>query len=174
MYKTFVRPVLEYASPCWNPYLNKDIHLIESVQRRFTKRIPEIERLNLTYTERLESLDLERLDLRRLKTDFIWVFKIMYGHVDLNPNDLFTFHPHAYEDYAGVRISDAQLRLQQPRFNKLCRKNFFSNRITSPWNDLPTEIKKSKSVKAFKKYLDDVTTDPVTFNLFSYLRPLLL
>ena len=31
LYKTLVRPLLEYAAPvCWNPYLVKDIHAIES------------------------------------------------------------------------------------------------------------------------------------------------
>ena len=33
MYKTYVRPTFEYASPCWAPYLSKDVKLIESVQR---------------------------------------------------------------------------------------------------------------------------------------------
>ena len=33
LYKTLVRPLLEYAAPVWNPYLVKDIHAIESVQR---------------------------------------------------------------------------------------------------------------------------------------------
>ena len=37
LYKTLVRPLLEYAAPVWNPYLVKDIHAIESVQRRASR-----------------------------------------------------------------------------------------------------------------------------------------
>ena len=40
MFCTYVRPILEYNSACWSPCLIKDIVKVESVQRRFTKRIP--------------------------------------------------------------------------------------------------------------------------------------
>ena len=30
---SLVRPILEYAAPVWSPYLAKDIHLLECVQR---------------------------------------------------------------------------------------------------------------------------------------------
>jgi len=36
---TYVRPVLEYASSVWSPYLLKHINAIEKVQKRFTKSI---------------------------------------------------------------------------------------------------------------------------------------
>jgi len=35
----YARPILEYNSPLWSPTLKKDIISIESVQRKFTKRI---------------------------------------------------------------------------------------------------------------------------------------
>ena len=34
----YVRPLLEYASPVWNPHHKYAVAKIESVQRRFTKR----------------------------------------------------------------------------------------------------------------------------------------
>ena len=33
LYKSLVRPILEYAVPVWCPYLVKDIHDLENVQR---------------------------------------------------------------------------------------------------------------------------------------------
>jgi len=34
------RPLLEYNTVVWLPQLKGDIHTIENVQRRFTKRLP--------------------------------------------------------------------------------------------------------------------------------------
>ena len=50
-YITYVRPILEYNSPLWSPSLKKDI-LLESVQRRFTKKIPGL--ATMTYYSRLK------------------------------------------------------------------------------------------------------------------------
>jgi len=36
---TYVRPILEYASVIWSPYQLGEIAKLESVQRRFTKRL---------------------------------------------------------------------------------------------------------------------------------------
>jgi hypothetical protein len=37
LYKTLVRPILEYAVPMWSPYLVKDVKALESVQRRASR-----------------------------------------------------------------------------------------------------------------------------------------
>ena len=33
LYLSLVRPILEYASPVWDPYTQKDIHQLELVQK---------------------------------------------------------------------------------------------------------------------------------------------
>jgi len=38
-YETYVRPLLEYTVRAWSPDQLEDIAKIESVQRRFTKRL---------------------------------------------------------------------------------------------------------------------------------------
>ena len=69
---TYVRPVLEYASSVWSPYLLKHINDIEKLQKRFTGYIYSIP--HLSYPERLAAIDLEPLELRMLK--IIWSYII--------------------------------------------------------------------------------------------------
>jgi len=46
----YVRPMLEYCSPLWSPVSPNLINHVESVQRRFTKRLPGFR--SLVYNER--------------------------------------------------------------------------------------------------------------------------
>ena len=46
-FTTYVRPMLEYCSPVWSPVSVSLINQHESVQRRFTKRLPGLR--SLTY-----------------------------------------------------------------------------------------------------------------------------
>ena len=55
-FKVYIRPIFEYASNIWSPTQIGLIGKLESVQRRFTKRIPDFE--TLSYSERLSLLDL--------------------------------------------------------------------------------------------------------------------
>ena len=66
----YVRPLVEYNSVVWSPHLKQDINLIESVQRRFTKRLSGFGKY--TYSKRLELLDLPSLELRHLHFDLVW------------------------------------------------------------------------------------------------------
>ena len=63
LYKTYVRPQLEYCILLRCPYLAKDIDLLEKVQRRATKLVKGIRRL--PYTTRLQKLGLNSLYCRR-------------------------------------------------------------------------------------------------------------
>ncbi|KAK3095343.1 hypothetical protein FSP39_013497 [Pinctada imbricata] len=54
LFKSLVRPHLEYANCTWSPYKKKDIDTIENVQRRATKMLPNMQ--DLSYPERLKSL----------------------------------------------------------------------------------------------------------------------
>jgi hypothetical protein len=82
LFIAFVRPLLEYCAPAWNPYTKKDIAALESVQRHATKLVPHL--CHLSYVERLKALDLPSLEHRRRRGDLIQYFKIVNGinHVD--------------------------------------------------------------------------------------------
>jgi len=88
LYKSLVRPNVEYCISAWNPHYKKDKELIEKVQRRFTKMINNMQ--GKSYEERLYCLKLWTLEERRNRQDLIEVFKMCNGLSRLKLNDFFT------------------------------------------------------------------------------------
>ena len=78
-YISFVRPVLEYCSCVWSPVLITRINALERVQKYFTKKLLRMADLN--YSDRLCVLNLETLEMRRLKLDIYLYFKILHNLV---------------------------------------------------------------------------------------------
>ena len=127
-FKTYVRPLVESNSPVWSPHLVKDIRKVESVQRRFTKKLPGL--YDESYLNRLRTLRLERLDVRRLRFDILFVYKMLFGLVSLDFGMFFNLSP--AENTRGHRY-----KLLLPSCNTDIRKYFFSVRIIKVWNELP-------------------------------------
>ena len=82
LYKSLIRPILEYGNVVWSPKLRKHIDLIEGVQRRYTKRI--IGAGDLSYEERLELFDLPSLEHRRFRAGMIKTYKMTHKLSDYN------------------------------------------------------------------------------------------
>jgi len=59
LYKSLIRPKLEYSVQAWRPYIRKDIDLLEKVQRRATKLM--FSDKSVGYYERLRYLGLTTL-----------------------------------------------------------------------------------------------------------------
>ena len=75
LYKSLVRPHLEYAAVIWAPMYKKDKIAIENVQRRATKLVRSCK--DLPYPERLRKLGLPSLEYRRERSDLVQVYKIL-------------------------------------------------------------------------------------------------
>jgi len=71
----------------WNPQYVCHIFNIESVQRRFTKHLTGLR--NSTYITRLSKLNVDSLELRRLKSDLTLVYCIVYGLTILDCSQFF-------------------------------------------------------------------------------------
>ena len=56
LYKTYIRPNLEFVIQAWSPYLDKDIKIMEKIQRQATKMVPAL--FNLQYEDRLKKLGI--------------------------------------------------------------------------------------------------------------------
>ena len=57
LYKSLVRPHLDYEIQAWSPHMEKDKTTLEKVQRRATKMIPSLK--HLLYKARLSRLHLK-------------------------------------------------------------------------------------------------------------------
>ena len=71
LFKSIVRPHIEYATPIWSLLYKKDKIIIENVQRRATKLVASCK--NLSYPERLRKLGLPSLEYRRERADMIQI-----------------------------------------------------------------------------------------------------
>ena len=67
LYKTLIRPHLEYGNRIWGPMAVGDQKLLERVQRRATKLVAEV-RMK-PYSQRLKELQLPSLTYRRSRGD---------------------------------------------------------------------------------------------------------
>jgi hypothetical protein len=146
-YKSFIRPLLEYASPVWSPSLICLNDEIESVQRSFTKRLPGL--CNLTYIERLTKLQIQSLEHRRLVADLVTCFNIIHGFSSLQFSDFFKFSN-------SNRTRGHNLRLEIPLVKSSIRYNFFANRVIKPWNSLPLNVVNAISTNSFKNKLASI------------------
>ena len=146
LYKTYIRPHLEFCVQAWNPGLKKDIHVLEKIQRRATKLVPKFK--HLEYQDRLNMLNLYSLAQRRERGDLIETFKILKGLERTQPSYFFQL--------ADTDTRGHSLKLFKPRLDKSlkCRADFFSQRVINQWNKLPKYVIGAKTTNAFKNELD--------------------
>ena len=149
LYKSLVRPILEYCSVIWNPMYKTDALEIEKVQRRATKLVPELK--ELSYEERLKSLNITTLAYRRKRADVLQVYRI------INEIDNIPFS--AFFVYSKTSTRGHQFKLEKPRASTKLRQNSFSHRVINDWNNLPEVAVKCKTINSFKNALEKFWKD---------------
>ncbi|XP_065684836.1 uncharacterized protein LOC136096987 [Hydra vulgaris] len=82
LYTTFVRPLIEFAIPAWQPYLQRDIDELEKVQRRATKLVPQLKKIS--YEKRLKAMGLITLEKRRARGDLIQQYRFKQNIDQIN------------------------------------------------------------------------------------------
>ena len=99
LYCALVRTHLEYGQAIWSPHLMRDLDAIENVQMRATKLVDGLS--NLTYSERLQKLNLPTLKYRRLRGDIIEMYKHVHTYdADIvAPSFLRRFRPSRQHEY---------------------------------------------------------------------------
>ena len=143
LYKALVRPILEYASPVWCPYLVKNIVLLEKVQRRASRLALGQQRGEMSYEDRCEMSRWSQLTDRRLYFSLIECYKLVFGLNSLCFCDFFEF--------ASKRTrSNHNYKLQVKSANCNCYKYSFFVKIIREWNDLPANVVEIGNLRRFK------------------------
>ena len=152
LYKTLVRPHLEYASPVWRPTLKMDITSLERVQRRATRLVPELK--SLSYAERLQHLKLPSLQYRHLRTDLILIYKLSHNFLSLDFNTYCTkctnqsmLTPSLSQNTRGHSLK------YQIHHHQGLRNRFITTRCLNTWNTLHTNTVNATNITSFKTNL---------------------
>jgi ribonucleases P/MRP protein subunit RPP40 len=147
LYKSFIRPHLEYCVQAESPFLVKDVRCLEQVQRRATKMVEGLEHLD--YERRLTHLGLQSLVNRRLRGDLIETNKIITGKEKVDPSQFFKFNQVKHN------LRGHKFKLTVVRSRLEIRRQFFSQRVVEHWNRLPAAVVETTIVNSFKTKLDE-------------------
>ena len=89
LYKSLVRPILKYAAPVWCPYLTRDIHALENVQRRVSRLALNQCKGDMSYEDRCKLLKWPTLSDSRTFLSSVECYKIVFGFYHLKFEDFF-------------------------------------------------------------------------------------
>ena len=145
LYKSLVRPLLEYCCPLWNPGKISDIQSLENIQRNFTSKISGFE--NRPYWDRLNQLRLMSLQRRRERFCIIYMWKILNCCA---PNDIcVNWQMNARLGFKAVVPRASTNTKVSPIY-----ESSFSVNGARLWNTLPKAINCDQDFSSFKRQLD--------------------
>ena len=133
LYKSLVRPALEYASTVWSPKSKENINALEKVQRRSLR------------LSRDQTIHMESLRERRKKTELVDTYKFITGRYK-TPADKYFSLPHKELRGHSKKVYVKRTRTQ-------LAGHFYSNRVVDAWNKLPEDIISAPTVASFKNKL---------------------
>ena len=127
-----MRPILEYASPVWCPYLVKNIVLLEKVQRRASRLALGQRRGEMSYEDRCEMLRWSQLTDRRLYFSLIECYKLVFGLNSLCFCDFFEFASKRTTSNHNYKLNCKLNRRTAIVINTLSLLKLFVNGMTCP------------------------------------------
>ena len=151
LFKSLVRPILEYCCLVWDPSKSGDIKSIENVQRCFTRRLDGMQ--NLDYWERLKVLNLMSLQRRRQRYMLIHVWKTIHGFVPNSANLVFQ-----HSARLGMRLVPPVFPYRAETWRANQYHSSFGPRAAHLWNRLPAAVNSCGSLGQFKSSLGNYLT----------------
>ena len=145
LFKSLVRSKLEYGNVIWGPFFKEDANIVERVQRRATRMVPNLRQLE--YADRLRRLNLPSMQHRRRRGDMIFTYKIMTGKMKIKASEILTTNSRTLRGH--------DMKVRKKKATRLQSINVFSNRIVNDWNSLPNKVVSATSTNGFKNAIDE-------------------
>ena len=134
LYLSLVKSQLSHATEVWSPVKNIQLsRRVERVQRRATKWI--LINGELSYKERLLTLDMLPLTLDREIKDLMFMYKALFGFINVDINNYVSFVSHGRT--RSSQSSKYLLQIQRCRTSTF--QSSYYNRIVKTWNTICKE-----------------------------------
>jgi len=146
LYKQYVRPHLEFASPAWAPWLQADKQVLENVQKKAVSMVSGLR--ETSYEDRCRAIGLQTLEERRNIQDLMQVHGIVHNWQAEQAAELVTLVGNNPRNRTRMESDPLNIRKENARTD--IRKNTFKLRVVEEWNKLNIETKSIKSKTSFK------------------------
>ena len=151
-------PHLEYCVQAWSPWTQGDTDALEKVQKRAIGMVTNFR--GRTYEEKLSEAGMITLEARRRRGDLLQAYRTLNGVDDVDASQWFQMvQPCAgasTENPEWTRNSSGAINVTRGEGRNDFRRNFWSQRVTEPWNSLPKEVKEAETLNIFKNGIDNL------------------
>ena len=150
LYLALVKSQTSYATEVWSPSHSTLKQKAERVQRRATRWILQIKQGELSYKERLILLDLLPLTYDREVKELVFLYKALYGYIDIDISFFSVSHGHSRRSQS----SDIKY-LETPFCKTVTYQSSFFYRSIKLWNLICKLIRPCDflNIKTFKNSL---------------------
>ena len=142
-YKTYVRPIVEYASVAWDPVgeWNQQLrHQIEMVQHRAARFVTGDWRTTSSVSAMSNTLQWQTLEQRRLQSRLIFLHKYCYKAIHI-------------KEPIAIRARNLNTNYQAIHSRLRCYENSFAPATVRDWNALHPDIRNEAGTTKFKAKL---------------------
>ena len=134
----------------WAPQsVISNLFFVENMQRRATRFILKRNSSDLSYKDRLIKLKVLPLNYWLEYLDLVFFFKCLHGHIDLTRS--FNYYFSFVTSQTRQACSGLNLKINNNRTSTF--RDFYFNRITNLWNNIPNDVRQAESIDSFKRKL---------------------
>ena len=134
----------------WAPQsVISNLFFVENMQRRATRFILKRNSSDLSYKDRLIKLKVLPLNYWLEYLNLVFFFKCLHGHIDLTRS--YNYYFSFVTNQTRQACSGLNLKINNNRTSTF--RDFYFNRITNLWNNIPNDARQAKSIDSFKRKL---------------------